>query len=199
MSELDVLDANGIRQKMSVTTDASGDFVGSTCLTDPGTGAKMQVGAQQSSDNQTLPGNSSLTSNVPLPFNGQTFDRQRNNVDAQTSIVVINGASAQTFNAQQTNYNHRGAQIGINVTQLSASTTVAVLIQGQDVASGQWYTLLTATTISAVGFQLLTVYPGVTPQSGLAVSQILPRTWRASVTIAGPGTASATVGVSHIV
>jgi hypothetical protein len=43
-----VQDATGAKQNMSTTTDASGNLVGSTCVTDPNSGAKQAVSPQGS-------------------------------------------------------------------------------------------------------------------------------------------------------
>lgn len=193
------LDGTGSKIAFSTTQDSQGSQVGSSAITDPITGAKLQVGTQYANDNQNFTGNALLGTTAGLDWNGQSFDRHRNNIDAQSSVVTINGASAQTIDsANMTNYNHRGAQIGVNITQISASTTVQFAIQGLDVASGQWYTLLTSATFSTVGFTLLTVYPGATVTSNVSVSTPLPRTWRVVATISGAGTVTATVGVSAI-
>lgn len=198
---LNVLDANANKTPLSTTTDGNGGTVGSTCVTDPNTGAKQQVSnTSYASDAQTPTGNAALVSNMPLLWNGQTFDRARGNEDAQASVVTVNAAPASTINsANITNWNQRGAQIGVNVTQISASTTIQIAIQGLDVASGQWYTLLTSTAFGTTGFTLLTVYPGIAATANVAANAPLPRTFRIVATVAGSGTASATVGVSKIV
>lgn len=193
------LDGTGQEIEFSTTEDADGAQVGSSCITDPITGTKQQVGTQYSGDGATFTGGSSLETAIGIDFNGVTFDRRRNNIDIQSSLVTVSGTTAQTVNGNaQVNYNNKGAQFGINITQLSASTTVTVAIQGQDVASGQWYTIATSATLNAVGFSTMTVYPGITPATNVAWSNILPRTFRVTATIAGPGTATATVGASLI-
>jgi hypothetical protein len=51
-----VQDATGTKQNMSTTTDAAGNLVGSTCLTDPISGAKQTVSQLHSMDQQSVPG-----------------------------------------------------------------------------------------------------------------------------------------------
>lgn len=200
MPEFDALDATATKQRFSVTTDANGLLVGSSCATDPITGAKMQVGNQYANDNQTFSGNAALHTNIPLLWNGQGFDRQRGNVDAQTSLVTVNGAPASNlFSATQTNYNHRGVTLGINITQISASTSLQVSIQAQDVVSGQWYTILSSVAFTTVAFNTLTIYPGIAATANVAANTVLPRTFRVEVTITGSGTATATIGMSKLV
>jgi len=196
----DSLDGTGTKQLWSTTVDASGNLVGSTCVTDPTSGVKQAVGQAHNSDNQTLTGNSAQAAAVMLDFNGLTYDRHRGNVDAQSSLVTINGLSAQTVTSGDlTNHNHKGIQLGVNLTAISASTTMQVTIQGKDVVSGQYYTLLQGASLASTGFVLMTVYPGAPTTSNVSISQVLPRTYRISVTVSGSGTATATIGSSKIV
>lgn len=197
---LDVLDGTGAQQNMSTTLDASGYLVGSTCVTDPSSGAKQRVSTDHSSDGNALPNNSALVASVLELFNGVTYDRERGNMDTTTAILNVSSQTANVNSSDQTNYNGRGVQLGINITALTGTTpTVTVSIQGKDVVSGQYYTLGTSAALNATGFTVLTLYPGVNPSNNVAFSQVLPRTWRVAVTLGGtsPST-NMTVGASII-
>jgi hypothetical protein len=50
-----VQDATGTKQNMSTTTDASGNLVGSSCVTDPISGAKQTVSQLHAADQQSVP------------------------------------------------------------------------------------------------------------------------------------------------
>lgn len=142
-----------------------------------------------------------MTANaINYGFNGTTYDRVRNNIDSAASILTLTAQAPGTVNsADQTNFNGRGVKLGINITADSAGTAlVVVTIQGKDTVSGQYYTILTSASLATVAFSTLTVYPAITATANVAASDILPRTWRASVTVSGAGTASATVGSSTI-
>lgn len=196
------LDGTGAKQAFSTTTDGSGNLVGSTCVTDPTSGNKQAVGTTHSADNEALPGNSALVSSVPLLFNQTTFDREQGNVDKTASLVTISAQGAGTVTSiDQTNVNHRGLQLGINITAITGtSPTMQVTIQGKDVVSGVYYTLLQSVSLTATGFTLLTVFPGITTTANIAASQVLPRTWRVSVTVGGTSpSVTATIGASIIV
>lgn len=139
-------------------------------------------------------------SNFATLFNGANWDRARSNVDSAASILTLAAQAPGTVtSADQTNFNGRGVKLGINVTADSAGTAlVVVTIQGKDIVSGQYYTILSSASIAAVGFSTLQVYPGITATANVAANDILPRTWRVSITVSGAGTASATVGSSNI-
>jgi hypothetical protein len=129
-------------------------------------------------------------------FNGASYDRQRSNIDTAALQTLVAQAAGTVTSADQTNYNGRGVKLGINTT--ATTGTITVSIQGKDAASGVYYTIATGTAIAAPGFTTLTVYPGITTAANADVSDILPRTWRTSVTVGAGGGASATVGASVI-
>src|ERR1700730_11048288 len=122
-----------------------------------------------------------LTSSYGLLFNGTTWDRQRNNIDS-AALITLTTSSAGTFNsADQTNYNGRGLQLGINISATTAQT-LQVTVQGKDIASGVYYTIGGGTTTANLDF-----------------AQVLPRTWRVQAVVSGVGsTLSATIGASVI-
>jgi hypothetical protein len=136
------------------------------------------------------------TNDVPSLFNGTSFDRSRNNSDLGAILTLVAATTAQS-SPDQTNYNGRGLQLGINVTSL-VGTSFTVTVQGKDAASGQYYPLLTSAAITATGFTLLTLYPGAPAVANLSSPQVLPRTFRVLFTPTN-ATVSATIGASVIV
>lgn len=132
-------------------------------------------------------------------FNNASMDRQRGNIDT-AALITLAAAGASTVNsADQTNYNGRGVQVGVNLGTVTTAT-VTVNIQGKDVASGQYYNILSSTALAAAGFVNLTVYPGAAATANLSTPQPLPRIWRAQAVIAGVAAAvTGTVGASVIV
>jgi hypothetical protein len=129
-------------------------------------------------------------------FNGTGFDRMRGNVDLG-AVLTLAGATTAQFSPDLTNFNGRGVQIGINVTGLTG-TSVTIAVQGKDVASGQYYTLLSSAAITATGFTLLTIYPGGPSIANQSSPLVLPRTFRVSATPTG-ATVTATIGASVVV
>jgi hypothetical protein len=136
------------------------------------------------------------TNDIQSVFNGTGFDRMRGNVDLG-AVLTLAGATTAQVSADLTNFNGRGVQIGINLTGLTG-TSVTIAVQGKDVASGQYYTLLSSAAIAAAGFTLLTLYPGAPSIANQSSPQVLPRTFRVSATPAS-ATVTATIGASVIV
>jgi hypothetical protein len=116
-------------------------------------------------------------------------------------VVTLSGASISGNTAAQDNPQWRGLHLGVHVTAITGtSPTITVVVEGLDEASGQYYALLSSAALSAAGFTLLTVYPGVAAAANSAASQVLPKSWRVSYTIAGTTPAvTATIGASLIV
>jgi len=94
------------------------------------------------------------------------------------------------------NYSCRGLKVYINIT--AATGTLTVTIQGFDVASGLYYTILASTALASTGQTLLTVYPNATVTANVSINDVIPETFRISMAVAG-GNITATVGACLIV
>lgn len=139
------------------------------------------------------------TSSAVLLNNGFGYDEKRSNLDANTSLTALAAQGTGTVNsADQLNINGRGVMVVVNITVITAGS-LTVTIQGKDIASGVYYTLLASAALTTTGTTLLTVYPsGVSPAVGGSNSLLpLPRTWRISSVVA-TGPVTATVGASVI-
>ena len=116
------------------------------------------------------------------------------------AAVTLSAASASGDSEQLDNLHWRGAQIGVNITAITGtSPSITVIVEGFDAASGQYYTLLSSAALTATGFTLLTVYPGVTAAANGAAATVLPEVWRIRYTIAGTTPAiTETIGANLI-
>lgn len=117
------------------------------------------------------------------------------------SVLTLTAQGAGTVTSpDQINPAGSGIKLVIDITALTGTTpTVAVTLQGKDTTSGKYFTILASAALSAVGTTVLTVFPGATASANVAANDILPRTWRVSVTVAGTGpAATATIGASVI-
>lgn len=119
----------------------------------------------------------------------------RRNTD--TTIFTLTAASADANGGDQTNYVGTGIQLVIDVTAVTSSPSLVVTLQGKDVASGKYYTLLASAAITGTGTTRLKVFPAATAAANAAANDILPKTWRVIYTLSG-GTVTGTVGASVI-
>lgn len=114
-------------------------------------------------------------------------------------VLLVSGArTATTSSAAQTNRDHRGVKVTIHRTASAATPSVVPTIEGYDETSGQWVTLLTGAAITGTGTTTLTLYPGVTASANVAVSDVLPRTWRVTMTAADADSLTYSVGANLI-
>lgn len=116
------------------------------------------------------------------------------------ALITHAAASAGVNGTDQINNSGRGINLVIDVTAITGTTpTLTVTLQGKDIASGKYYTILASAAISAVGTTVLQVFPGATAAANAAANAQLPRTWRVISVIGGTTPAvTATVGASVI-
>lgn len=119
---------------------------------------------------------------------------------AQTSNVagIALASTAQTaasvVSADIQNPYWRGGIFVVNVSAYT-SGTYTVTVQGQDVLTGAYYTILASAALGATGTTVMRVYPGITVAANLSVAEPLPRVFR--VTLTGASTPVATLSVSY--
>jgi hypothetical protein len=117
--------------------------------------------------------------------------------------VLASAARIATVNsADLTNYNGRGVHVILDVTSVTATPTITLVIQGKDPVSGSYYDILRAsgaTIISATGLTVFKVYPGITALAGGAANDVLPRIWRVRVEHADADSITYSVGAEVIV
>lgn len=128
-------------------------------------------------------------------WNGGSFDRLRGNIDF-TVFNVTAGTTTQT-SSDFTNYNGLGVKVVLDVT--SAGTgSVTLAIQGKDIASGKYYTILTGAAVTTNSTNVYTVHPGITATSNVSAADVLPRTWHIVVTANNTNSCTYTVGASTL-
>lgn len=134
---------------------------------------------------------------TPALYNGASQDRQRGNLD---NISVVASASYTTTQTQvdQTNYNHRGIVVVLNMT-IVGTGSVTLEIDGKDPVSNTYYPILTGAAVITNSQNVYTIYPGNTVTANVSASTALPRTWRVKVTANNANAATYSVGCMLIV
>lgn len=109
-----------------------------------------------------------------------------------SGVVTANGQSSD-----QTNTNYRGVKVYIATGTFGASeSTMTVKIRGKDPVSGSYFDVLASTSLTASGFTVLTVYPGIAVTANVSASDVLPRTWRVEYAASNWGTGGSTLGIA---
>lgn len=93
------------------------------------------------------------------------------------------GSAARTANPtamdDQTNEKrNRGIRVVINVTAVTSTPSVVFTIQGKDIVSGEYFTLLASAAITGTGTTVLVVYPGLTASANAVANNVLSSVWR---------------------
>lgn len=79
---------------------------------------------------------------------------------------------------------HRGAHIILTATAVTAGASIVPTVEGYNSVTDAWYTILTGAALTGTGTTVLKVYPGITPVTNVAVSDVLPARWRVTMTAA---------------
>lgn len=156
------------------------------------------VSGSTPSDAQSLgSGNSALVvNNAAGLFNGTNWDRARSNIDTG-ALITATGATTTQTSALQTNYNGRGIKVVLDMTTVGTGS-VTLSIQGKDIASGKFYTILAGAAVVTNSTNVYEVYPGNTNTTNLSANAVLPRTWQVVVTANNANPCTYTVGASVI-
>lgn len=102
--------------------------------------------------------------------------------DNRSATLLASAARTATVaTSDQSNTEHRGAVVIINVTAASATPSVVATIQGKDEVSGAYYTILASAAITGTGTTVLRVYPGLTAAANTVANDVLPSTWRVNL------------------
>lgn len=106
--------------------------------------------------------------------------------------------TATVSSADLTNLGGRGVHVVLDATVDPGTASVVLTIEGKDPVSGKYYTLLTSAAVTSVSTNIYKVYPGLTAATNLTVSDIVPKTFRVTVTHADAQSLTYSVGYSLV-
>jgi hypothetical protein len=109
----------------------------------------------------------------------KVYDHTRQN---QELIMLASSARTASANSEDfANFYNKGGHFIIDVSAVADTPSIVATIQGKDPASGTYYDLISGIAITATGIQVLKIYPGIFSVANAAASDVLPKTFRASV------------------
>lgn len=93
-----------------------------------------------------------------------------------------------------------GLVLAINVSAVSATPSVVFTIEGKDIASGKYYTILASAAQTGVTTNplILRVHPQLTAAANTVAKDMLPAVWRVSATHADADSITYTVSASMV-
>lgn len=136
------------------------------------------------------------TSAYGMGYNGTTWDRKRGNENR--SLLASGERTTTQVSSDLVNYNARGIHIVLDMTTVGTGS-VTLKIEGKDEVSGKYYTLLEGAAVITNTTNIYKIYPGATVAANLSASDVLPRTFRVTVTANNANPATYSVGYSLIV
>lgn len=102
------------------------------------------------------------------------------------SVRTVYASAARTATPTPTTFTSTRAEKGghfvIVVTAVTATPSVVPAIEAYDPTSNTWYAVLTGAAITATGTTVLKIYPGIAVQANATAADILPQTWRVTMT-----------------
>lgn len=113
------------------------------------------------------------------------------------TLITAVGATVTQASADQVNVNGRGVKVVLDMATVGTGS-VTLTVQGKDVASGKYYTLLAGAAVTTNVTNVYTVFPGATAAANVAANDLLPHTWRVLVTANNANPTIYTVGASAI-
>ena len=91
-----------------------------------------------------------------------------------------------------------GVHVVLDVTAVVDTPSVVLKIEAKDPASGEYYTLLAGAAVTTVSTNIYKVYPGLTASVNAIVSDVVPKTFRVTLTHADTDSITYSVGYSLV-
>lgn len=111
-----------------------------------------------------------------------------------TIVITFDDDSAHTVTADGANLTGADSPYTLTASDTTDAgdplSAVTPTIEGYDVASASWYSVLVGSAISTAGTNVLKVYPGIGAVANGAASDVLPSQWRVSLDVTGTVTCS---------
>lgn len=187
-STIDMLQVDS-NKFLKVVLQASTNIFGVLALASSGSGMQSISGTADAS------AGTQVVSSGMISYNGATFDKVRNNT--QNTLLASSARTVTTSSADQTNYNSKGLHVVLDVT--SAGTgSITLSIEAKDTLSGKYYTLLTGAAVTTDSTNVYKVYPGLPATANVSANDIVPRTYRVTVTANNANSVTYSVASLHV-
>jgi len=131
---------------------------------------------------------------MPVPKGTPVVGANTQDLAALQTFVAASSPGGPFPSADQGNWGASGIKVVIDVTAFTGAGAITVTLQGKDMASGKYYTILASAALGAVATTVLTVFPGAAVAANVSANDQLPENWRVSSSLTGAGTVTATVG-----
>ena len=119
---------------------------------------------------------------------------------SNSRVTVLSSAVRATTTNSSTfgNPGAIGLHLAVDVTAVPGVDTVTPKIEGYDETSGKYYDVLVGVPIAATGLTILKVYPGTVASPNVQANDVLPSTWRVTMTHSAATNFTYSIGASLI-
>ncbi|RJQ26335.1 MAG: hypothetical protein C4589_09875 [Peptococcaceae bacterium] len=114
-------------------------------------------------------------------------------------ILLASAARTATINSPDVvNGRRNGIHVVLDVTAIDTAPSITLKIEGKDPASGKYYTILEGAAVTAVSTNVYKVFSAATAAANAVANDIIPKTWRVTVTHANANPITYSVGYSLV-
>lgn len=115
------------------------------------------------------------------------------------NVVALASASRTTTQtlSDVPNPYHKGLIVVLDMTTVGTGS-VTLTIQGKDIASGKYYTILAGAAVTTNSTNTYRVYPGLSAVANTTANDVIPATFRLLVTANNANAATYSLGYSKI-
>ncbi len=118
-------------------------------------------------------------------------------VNSDLALIAAIAATTTQTGADQINSDGSAVKVVFDMTAVGTGS-VTLTIQGKDLASGKYYTLLAGAAVITNVTNVYEVGPGCPATANVSANANLPRTWRVLLTANNANPTTYTVGASVI-
>lgn len=118
------------------------------------------------------------------------------NVNRNGTLFASAARTATTNGQDMSNDSYKCVVVVLDLTVVPGGDTVTLTIQGKDVLSAKYYTLLAGSAEAGTATKTYSVCPGMTVLANVSAAQVLPQTWRVIVTHSAGTSFTYSVGYS---
>jgi len=108
-----------------------------------------------------------------ITWTGSSLDRYRAGVVKALAYYTTSDTSDT-----QTNWGHKGIRITVTTTDTILTPSLVFTLQGYNVSSATWFTVLASAAITGESTTNLFVYPGAAVTTNVSANTALPHFWR---------------------
>jgi hypothetical protein len=115
---------------------------------------------------------------------------------AYRTLLASAARTASIDTADIANEGYGGVEVTIDATAKTATPSLVFTIQGKDLESGKYYTILASAAITDTGTTVLRVFPGAPVTTNVSANARIPAVWRVNVVAGDSDSLTYSVGAT---